>query len=67
MQAAIAIDTWKLSIFERHLRQSGYAYSKANGLTDNTMMLSVATNNMEALGEVVKAANTEAAKTGEQK
>lgn len=64
MKAAIVIDTWKLSIFERHLQQAGYAYAKANGLTDNTLMLSVATNNMEALGEVVKAANTEAAQTG---
>lgn len=64
MKAAIAIDAWKLPIFERHLSQGGYAFENAGLLTKGTLVLTVQTANLEALGEVVKAANTEAAMTG---
>ena len=64
MRAGIAIDNWKFSIFERRLQQAGYSFERADGLTKDAMILSVTTDNVEALGEVVKAANTEAAKTG---
>jgi hypothetical protein len=63
-KAGIVIDGWKLSIFERHLSQAGYAYDKGPGLTPHTLILSVETESLEALGIVVKAANNEAAKTG---
>jgi Pyruvate/2-oxoacid:ferredoxin oxidoreductase delta subunit len=63
MKSAIAIDDWKFSIFERHLAQAGYAYKKVPGLTANTMLLTVNTENVEALEVVVRAANTEAART----
>lgn len=63
-KAAIAIDSWKLPIFERHLKQSGYAYEQGKGLTQDTMFLYVDTENVVALETVVRAANTEAAKTG---
>ena len=66
LKAAIVIDDWKLPIFERHLAQAGYAYEKGPGLTANTLLLTVKTENVEALGVVVKAANTEAAMTGAQ-
>lgn len=62
-KAAIAIDTWKLSIFERHLKQSGYRFENAGTLTKDTLMLKVETTNLEALREVVEAANNEAAMT----
>lgn len=62
--AGIAIDTWKRSIFERHLKQAGYAFEDAGQLTTGTRLLRVTTENLEALAEVVKAANTEAAMTG---
>lgn len=67
MKAGIALDNWKFSIFERHLKQSGYAFTKSNGLTKNSIILSVETPSIEALGEVVKAADAEAALTGAPK
>lgn len=67
MKAAIAIDDWKLPIFERHLTQAGYTWEQGRGLTENTMFLYVYTDNAQALETVVRAANTEAAKTGSLK
>lgn len=63
-KAGIVIDTWKLSIFERHLTQSGYTYENKGALTKDSLLLRVSTSNLDALAEVVKAANTEAARTG---
>lgn len=64
LKAAIAIDEWKLPIFERHLAQSGYVYKKGPGVTLDTLFLTVETENMQALEIVVRAANAEAAQTG---
>lgn len=61
MKAAIAIDDWKLTIFEQHLTQAGYSYVKHPGVTKNSLTLTVVTDDMDALQIVVKAANTEAA------
>jgi hypothetical protein len=61
--AGIAIDAWKLSIFERHLTQAGYTFTNVGPLTKDSLVLKVTTDNVVALGEVVKAANTEAALT----
>lgn len=58
------IDDWKLSIFERHLKQSGYTFQNAGYMTEAALVLRVDTTNIVALGEVVKAANAEAAQTG---
>lgn len=66
-KVGIVIDNWKLPIFERHLQQSGYSFEAPggpDGFTPGTMALTVQTPNIEALGEVIKAANEEAAKTG---
>jgi len=65
-KAAIVIDDWKLPIFERHLKQKGYKFENAGELTKATLVLRVDTQNLVALGEVVKAANAEAGKTGAQ-
>ena len=65
-KVAIGIDDWKLEIFERHLKGSGYAFRNAGTLAAGTLLLTVETTNVEALGEVVKAANAEAARTGRQ-
>lgn len=64
MKAGIIIDDWKLSIFERHLKQGGYVYEQLPGIVPKTLSLFVQTTNLKALGVVVKAANTEAARTG---
>ena len=63
-KAGIAIEKWKLSIFERHLKQAGYTFKNTGDLTPDTLLLSVETTNTEALTEVLKAAMTEAARTG---
>lgn len=61
MTAAIAIDEWKLPIFDRHLTQAGFQFEKVGALTAGTLTLKVTTINLEALGAAVKAANAEAA------
>lgn len=66
-KAAIAIDDWKLSIFERCLEQAGYQFKNAGLFTTGTLILQVETTNLVALGVVVKAANDEAARTGAPK
>ena len=66
MKSGIAIDEWKLPIFERHLKQAGYSFENCGLFADTTLLLRVDTPNLVALGEVIKAANAEAALTGEQ-
>ena len=63
-KVGIAIDDWKLPIFERHLTQAGYAFENCGPLTDGALFLKVNTANTEALKEVLMAAQAEAAKTG---
>lgn len=65
--AGIILDEWKLSIFERHLKQAGYEFRNAGLPADGTLVLRVATTNLAALGVVVKAASDEAARTGAPK
>lgn len=61
---AVVIDPWKLEIFQRHLTQAGYAFKNAGHLSEESLLLRVDTTNPEALSHVVRAANTEAARTG---
>lgn len=63
MRAAIALDAWKIDIFERHLTQSGYQPERAQ-TSDGIAYLTVETDNVVALHEVVQAANNEAAGVG---
>ena len=65
MKIGIAIDSWKRPIFERHLSQSGYAFDVGPGVV-GTLLMTVTTDNAEALEVVARAANTEAARTGEK-
>ena len=64
MKAGIAVDKWKLPIFGRHLTQSGYSFKQADGLTADTALMMVETENFEALYEVLKAAAGEAVQQG---
>lgn len=59
-KVAIAIDDWKLPIFERHLRQSGYRFKNFGLFSAGVLVLQVETVNVVALAEVIKAANAEA-------
>ncbi|HAM42111.1 MAG TPA: hypothetical protein DCS42_06925 [Nitrospiraceae bacterium] len=63
MKAAIAIDDWKLPIFDRHLSKAGHTYEMGPGVTEDTLLLTVESNDMAALEIVVRSANTEAAQT----
>jgi len=64
-KAGIAIDPWKLSIFERHLSQAGYIFDKPHEISPaGVLLMTVRTENLEALAGVIEAANIEAAKTG---
>lgn len=65
MKVGIAIDDWKLPIFERHLLQAGHVYEKRPGVTKDTLLLTVETDDARALETVVRAANAEAATSQE--
>ena len=67
MKAAIAIDEWKLPIFARHLSKAGHSYKKEPGVTKDTLLLTVETEDAKALEGVVRAANTEAAAASESR
>lgn len=57
--AAVIIDKWKLAIFTRHLRDAGFSYDTAPGLTDSTLTLKVPVADVAALHKVVVTAQTE--------
>lgn len=61
MKAGLAIDAWKLPIFERHLKRSGFAVESIAALMPEVLLLKIDTINPETLFEVLKAANNEAA------
>lgn len=63
LAAGIIIDSWKLSIFERHLQQAGFSFENLGEFTPDTIALRVHTDAPDALHEALKAANTEAART----
>ena len=66
-KAGIAIDEWKLAIFERHLQQAGYSFENRGLLVADTLLLRVDTSNLLALSVVLQAADTEAKMTGAPK
>jgi hypothetical protein len=63
MKIAIAIDDWKLQVFDRHLVNAGYKYESRPGLSENTMILTVDADS-QILSPIVRAANDECAKKG---
>ena len=63
MNVGIVIDTWKLPIFHQHLTTAGLTYAKATDAPKGTIGLIVTTDTPEAIATIVRAANTEAAKT----
>ena len=67
MKAGIVIDRWKLPIFTRRLKETGFAYEEVGPLTADTLTLIVTTDNAQALGQTVLAANKEAAQTRKPK
>lgn len=66
LKAAIAIDDWKLPIFERHLSKAGYTFEQLPGVTGDSLFLMVNSLSFKDLEKVVRAANTEARKSRQQ-
>ena len=54
MRIGIAIDDWKLPTFQKYLKKTGYTYEQGEGLTPNTFMLYVTTDNPLKLQKVVE-------------
>jgi len=63
VKIGVAIDTWKLPIFQRHLIKGDYSFAKAGELMSGCTIITVTTEDPEALKVVVIAALEEAAKT----
>jgi hypothetical protein len=57
--AAIIIDAWKLSVFDKHLTEAGYSYTKHEGVAADTLTLRVAYAWVAKLQPVVEAAQAE--------
>jgi hypothetical protein len=66
MRSGIAIDAWKFSIFERRLNQAGFNFEKKPGVTIDSLLLTVESDNFSRLAEVINAANSEAKLTGKK-
>lgn len=64
MKAGIAVDAWKLPIFERRLKAAGHTFTNHGELMPGVLLLRVDTDNGQALAQLCLAANTEAARTG---
>ncbi len=64
MKAAIVVDDYKLPVFRRRLSESGYQFEEMAGVTADTKTLTVQTENLSALADVVKAANRESKLVG---
>ena len=54
MKAGIAVDDWKLPIFRKRLTEAGFEYTDAGGLTHNTTVLTVETDDLLRLKSVVE-------------
>lgn len=58
--AAVAVDEYKLPVFERRLKEKGYHYDIAGEWKPGILLLGIQTTNLLALDEVLAAANAEA-------
>ena len=63
--AAIIIDKWKLPTFEKMLKREGHDYVLMNGLTGNTLVLSVNCKSLSKLKHHVEQAYDECHKLRE--
>lgn len=54
MKAGIVVDDWKLPVFRERLTAAGFTYTDAGGLTHDTTVLTVVTDDVSRLGDIVK-------------
>jgi hypothetical protein len=57
--AGIAIYSWKLPIFKKHLDAAGYSYTQHLGVTSDTMLLKLQIDRIVELEPILEAAQTE--------
>jgi len=57
--AGIALDAWKLPIFEKHLKKAGYTWENKGELTAGTLILRVKTTNLLAVQHLCEKATRE--------
>lgn len=54
MKVGIVIDNWKLPVFRKRLTDAGFGYTDAGGLTSNSTVLTVETDNILKLKRVIE-------------
>lgn len=59
MKAGIVLDNWKLPIFRKRLTEAGYTYTDAGGLTHDTTVLTVETDDALKLKKVLERCQAE--------
>jgi len=59
MKATVCIDEWKLSIFDKHLREAGFTYQNKGELVSGTLVLHVEAESADKLRPIVIAAEKE--------
>ena len=62
MRAGIVVDDWKLPVFRKRLTEAGYHYEDGGAARVNTTLLTVETQNVFALKEVLDACQRECAR-----
>ena len=62
LKAGVVIDDWKHQIFKKHLDDAGYSYEEHPGVTKDTLLLQVKTEQVATLKPVIAKANAECAK-----
>lgn len=55
----IAADDWKLPVFRRRLDEAGFSYTEHPRFMKDCTLFRVATDDVDGVGKVVKAANEE--------
>ena len=61
MKAGIVIDNRKLEIFRKAFKSAGFEYTENAGPTKGVTTLSLETDNVKKLADVIEAANKKAA------
>lgn len=59
MKAAIAVDNWKLAVFRKRLTEAGFEYKDAGAFTPNVTILTVITDDLSKLHELLKKCQNE--------
>lgn len=61
-KAGIVVDDWKLPIYRKALTSGGFAYTDGGGLTHDTTVLTVMTDDISKLQKVLENAERECIK-----